>query len=162
MRTGCTHSRKTRAKAAVAAAVTAAVTAFGLASAAAAQPAAAPAAKAAGDCGTGLPGGSRATSANYTIAWRADPQKIPVGRHFAVDLLVCPKTGSAVATAVAIDARMPSHGHGMNYKPTLKPVGENRYRAEGLMFHMPGQWEMVFDLRAGDTVERATQVMMVR
>ncbi|MCA3072781.1 MAG: FixH family protein [Rhodocyclaceae bacterium] len=158
MRPGCTRLRQTRAQAVVAAAATA----FALASGAAAQPAAAPAAKAAGDCSTGLPGGARTASANYTIAWRADPQKIPVGRHFSVDILVCAKAGAAVATAVAIDARMPSHGHGMNYKPTLKPVGENRYRAEGLMFHMPGQWEMVFDLRAGDTVERATQVMMVR
>jgi len=150
-------------------------------SAASAQPApppsgaAAPASRAI-ECASGFPGGSRATSAGYTIAWRADPQKIPVGRHFAIDLLVCPKAGAAgaagagtapgspaaVPVAVAVDARMPSHGHGMNYKPTLKPVGENRYRAEGLMFHMPGQWELVFDLRSGDKVERATQAVTVR
>jgi len=131
--------------------------------------AAAPASRAI-ECASGFPGGSRATSAGYTIAWRADPQKIPVGRHFAIDLLVCPKAGAgtapgspaAVPVAVAVDARMPSHGHGMNYKPTLKPVGENRYRAEGLMFHMPGQWELVFDLRTGDKVERATQAVTVR
>ena len=149
-----------------------------LASGASAQPvsppsgAAAPASRAI-ECASGFPGGSRATSAGYTIAWRADPQKIPVGRHFAIDLLVCPKAGAAgagtapgspaaVPVAVAVDARMPSHGHGMNYKPTLKPVGENRYRAEGLMFHMPGQWELVFDLRTGDKVERATQAVTVR
>jgi len=150
-------------------------------SAASAQPASPPAGAAAPasraiECSSGFPGGSRATSAGYTIAWRADPQKIPVGRHFAIDLLVCPKAGAAgaagagtapgspaaVPVAVAVDARMPSHGHGMNYKPTLKPVGENRYRAEGLMFHMPGQWELVFDLRTGDKVERATQAVTVR
>ena len=50
----------------------------------------------------------------------------------------------------------------MNYKPTLKAVGENRYRAEGLMFHMPGQWALLFDLRAGDKVEQAAQAVTVR
>jgi len=123
---------------------------------------AAPATNAAGDCDTGLPGGSRATSAGQVVAWRADPPKIPVGRHFAVDLLVCARPGFPVASVIAIDARMPSHGHGMNYKPTLTPLGGNRYRAEGLLFHMPGQWELVFDLRGGDKAERATQVVTVR
>lgn len=147
-------------------------------SGASAQPASSPAGAAAPasraiECASGFPGGSRATSAGYTIAWRADPQKIPVGRHFAIDLLVCPKAAAAgvgaapgspavVPVAVAVDARMPSHGHGMNYKPTLKPAGDNRYRAEGLMFHMPGQWELVFDVRTGDKVERATQAVTVR
>jgi hypothetical protein len=123
---------------------------------------AATATNAAGDCDTGLPGGSRATSAGQIVAWRADPPKIPVGRHFAVDLLVCARPGFPVASVIAIDARMPSHGHGMNYKPTLTPLGGNRYRAEGLLFHMPGQWELVFDLRGGDKAERATQVVTVR
>lgn len=127
-----------------------------------ATPPAAASARPAGDCATGLPGGSRATSSGHTVAWRADPPKIPVGRHFAIDLLVCAKGGGAVAPAVAVDARMPSHGHGMNYKASLKPLGDNRYRAEGLMFHMPGQWELAFDLKAGDKVERAVQVVTVR
>lgn len=131
------------------------VAAFALACTARAQPA--------GDCAAGFPGGSRAASANHIVAWRADPQKIPVGKHFALDLLVCAKAGSApVPPLVAVDARMPSHGHGMNYKPTLKAVGENRYRAEGLMFHMPGQWTLLFDLRAGDKAEQAAQAVTVR
>jgi hypothetical protein len=36
----------------------------------------------------------------------------------------------------------------------LAPPGGGRYRAEGLMFHMPGRWEFVFDVRAGGRTER--------
>ena len=35
----------------------------------------------------------------------------------------------------------------MNYRPSVTPQGAGRYRAEGLMFHMPGRWELVFEWR---------------
>ncbi|MCE2950043.1 MAG: hypothetical protein ACK515_13180 [bacterium] len=114
-------------------------------------------------CGADLAGARRTETARHVIAWRADPQKILVGRHFAIDIVACAKPGAPAASGIAVDARMPSHGHGMNYKAGIKPVGENRYRAEGLLFHMPGSWELVFDVRSGgDKPERATQAVMVR
>ena len=33
--------------------------------------------------------------------------------------------------------------------PAVKALGQGLYRAEGLMFHMPGRWELVFELRDG-------------
>ena len=45
---------------------------------------------------------------------------------------------------VAVDAWMPEHRHGMNYRPTVTRLAPGRWRAEGLMFHMPGRWELVF------------------
>ena len=36
----------------------------------------------------------------------------------------------------------------MNYRPTLAAKGGGRYVAEGLMFHMPGRWELSFDVDA--------------
>ena len=46
---------------------------------------------------------------------------------------------------------MPEHRHGMNYAPSVTRLGPQRWRAEGLMFHMPGKWEFIFELRAGNT-----------
>ena len=125
------------------------------------QPPVAPA-RAAAQCGAELEGAQRIESAHYVIAWRADPQKIPVGKHFAVDLIACPKAGAPAASSVGVDASMPAHGHGMNYKPSIKAASAERWRADGLMFHMPGQWEMVFDVRGGDLSERAKQAVSVR
>jgi cytochrome c peroxidase len=42
----------------------------------------------------------------------------------------------------------------MNYAPTLKPLGPGRWRAEGLMLHMPGRWEFVFEVRAAGVTDR--------
>src|SRR6185503_7666327 len=35
-----------------------------------------------------------------------------------------------------------------------KPAGPGRWRAEGLMFHMPGKWEFVFEVRAAGKTDR--------
>ncbi len=96
-----------------------------------------------------LPGGAAqpVKSAATTVLFRTVPLR--VGEHFAVEFAVCP-----VPEAVTVDAWMPDHRHGMNYKPTIAALGAGRYRAEGLMFHMAGRWEFVFEVRADGKSER--------
>jgi hypothetical protein len=96
-----------------------------------------------------LPGGAAQSvkSQTYTVLYRTAPLR--VGEHFAVEFAVCPAPES-----VKVDAWMPEHRHGMNYKPTVAALGGGRYRAEGLMFHMAGRWELVFELRSGGRTER--------
>jgi hypothetical protein len=96
-----------------------------------------------------LPGGGaaqRIESARHTVVFRAAPR---VGEHFALEFSVCP-----APEAVRVDAWMPEHRHGMNYRPSVRPLGGGRYRAEGLMFHMPGRWELVFEVRDAGKAER--------
>lgn len=72
-----------------------------------------------------------------------------VGEHFAIDLLIC-KAGQAWSPErLKVDATMPAHRHGMNYRPRIKQRSVGRYTASGLLLHMPGQWRFHFDL-AGD------------
>ena len=66
-----------------------------------------------------------------------------MGQPFALDILVCP----AAAELVRVDARMPEHRHGMNYRPSLAPQGLGRWRAEGLLWHMAGRWELELDVK---------------
>lgn len=96
-----------------------------------------------------LPGGAaqQVKSATSTLLYRTAPLR--VGEHFAVEFAVCP-----APEAVKVDAWMPEHRHGMNYKPTVAAQGGGRYRAEGLMFHMAGRWEFLFELRSGGKTER--------
>lgn len=106
-------------------------------------------------CGDALGNGvARGESKGYVVAWRADPSPIVVSRHFALDVVVCAKPGAAAPRSLAVDATMPAHRHGMNYRPTIAARGEGRYRAEGLMFHMPGAWEFAFDVTGGGGTER--------
>ncbi|HXM80531.1 MAG TPA: cytochrome c peroxidase [Burkholderiales bacterium] len=86
--------------------------------------------------------GTRLESPHYVLAFR--PEAIEVARHFAVEVAACAKAGSPAPRTLKLEATMPEHGHGMNYAPQVKQLAPGRWRAEGLMFHMPGKWEIVF------------------
>jgi hypothetical protein len=103
-----------------------------------------------------LPGGTaqKIQSGKVLVLYRTNPAPLAVGRHFAVEFAVCPAPES-----VRVDAWMPEHRHGMNYRPTITGSGEGPYKAEGLMLHMAGKWELVFEVRAKDSVERVAQVI---
>lgn len=114
-------------------------------------------------CGEGLPAGARlqaeatgpqpAADPGWQLAFAPRPAPAPVGRHFALDIVVCAPAGRALPATLAVDADMPAHRHGMNYRATVRAQGEGRsgearYAADGLMFHMPGRWRVVFELPA--------------
>ena len=96
---------------------------------------------AAGACSPALQG-TTLESPRYVLAYRIP--EISVGNHFSLEIAVCAKPGSPTPTSLKVDAHMPEHRHGMNYVPSLKLVAPGRWRAEGLMFHMPGKWELLF------------------
>lgn len=92
-------------------------------------------------------------------AWKVENAPIAVGKHFALEVQVCP----ADAVLTRVDASMPEHKHGMNYRPSIQRVGdrkEGRWRAEGMMFHMPGRWELRLDVQVGGRTERLTDTVV--
>jgi hypothetical protein len=112
-------------------------------------------------CSADIPGAKKIESSEYVLAYRTTPAPIPMGRHFTVELVVCPRSGAAVPERVQIDAHMPEHRHGMNYKALVKPLGSGRFHAEGLMFHMPGRWQILFDVQnGGGTVRLADSIVL--
>ena len=121
----------------------------------------APSIVAAQPCNAALSGGKKVESARYYLSYRTQPEKIAVGRHFAVELAICPKNGVAPPESLRVDAYMPEHRHGMNYKAEIAPSPGGRFRADGLMFHMLGRWELVFDVRSSGRTDRMTQSMVL-
>lgn len=92
--------------------------------------------------------GPRLEAGGIQVAWLAEPERLAVGRPFALKLQVCP----ASAQVLRVDATMPEHRHGMNYRPSVKPVGERaqgQWRAEGLLWHMAGRWELAIEVEDG-------------
>jgi hypothetical protein len=114
-------------------------------------------------CTPELPGGKAQTIAakKYVLAYRTLPEKIEIGKHFALELALCANEGAAAPQSVRVDAHMPEHRHGMNYKTTVTG-NAGKYRAEGLMFHMPGRWEYIFEVRAGEASERLTTSVVLQ
>lgn len=109
-------------------------------------------------CGAALNAATRrvAEHAQYPVAFAPRARPIAVGRHFALDIQVCPQAGAPAPRGIAVDADMPAHQHGMNYRASVKPLGAGRYRADGLMFHMPGRWRVVFDVATAAGSTRVT------
>ena len=95
----------------------------------------------------------RIESARHVLVFRT-PAAIEVGRHFTVEAVVCARNGTPPATGLRVDAVMPAHRHGMNYRAAVSPRGDGRFVADGLMFHMPGQWQLVFDVVTTAGVDR--------
>ncbi len=89
----------------------------------------------------------------YTVGITLGNQ-LAVSEPFSATVRVC---GEYSATPeVALDATMPAHGHGMNYTPEVQLVNANAsetvYRFDGLVMHMPGEWEWAVSVTAdGDT-----------
>ena len=100
-------------------------------------------------------------SSHYLVAFRPEPMRIEVGEPFSLLFNVCTKSDKP-AELVAIDAQMPEHKHGMNYRPTIVSLGEGRYRVDGMVFHMPGRWELAIDVRAGEESERLSHELIVK
>ncbi len=103
-----------------------------------------------------LPAGAeRFESTRYRLALTTEPGAIQPGEFFAVLVTACAKGETTTIEALRVDAHMPQHRHGMNYAPRIVALSPGLYRAEGFMFHMPGSWEFVVDLRADGRSERA-------
>lgn len=90
-------------------------------------------------------------------AWQVVGAPVAVGQHFAIELQLCP----ADATLLRVDASMPEHRHGMNYRSSLKDLGDGRWRAEGLMFHMPGRWALRLEVLAAGRTEQLVESIIL-
>ncbi|MCU0949997.1 MAG: FixH family protein [Burkholderiaceae bacterium] len=100
-------------------------------------------------------GYERVEGKRYVLAWRAVPA-IHVSEFFALEVALCSRDGQPRISTLRVEATMPEHGHGMNYRASVRPQGPDRFIVEGMLFHMPGAWELRFDINAGTDRESLT------
>jgi len=113
-------------------------------------------------CNSALTGGTQLESRRFLLGFRTEPASPRPGKFFTIEISVCPQAGVPAPETLAVDAVMPEHGHGMNYKAQVSAQTLDRYTAAGLMFHMPGRWELLFDVRSGDSTDRLTRAIVVQ
>ena len=109
-------------------------------------------------CPLAAEAGDRLDSGVVQLAWRAEGGAIVVGRPFALLVSVCPLD----ARLRRVDATMPEHRHGMNYRPSLQALGDGRWRAEGLLWHMAGRWELRLDVEAAGATHTLRQSLTLK
>jgi hypothetical protein len=98
-------------------------------------------------CGEGAQVQRIVGAGDLTLAYATQPSAIRVGQHFALDIWLCASSGGNTPHQLTrVDADMPAHRHGMNYRVVLAQSAPQQWRASGLMFHMPGRWRLQFDV----------------
>ena len=102
-------------------------------------------------------GASVIEQGGVTASWAAEPA-LAVSKPFALRVALCP----ARAELVRVDATMPEHRHGMNYRARLLPAGAGRWRVDGLVWHMPGRWELLLVVRLDGQEQRLVQSVVLR
>jgi hypothetical protein len=106
-------------------------------------------------------GFARLSTPEAEIAYRLEPGTLKVGQFFTAEVIACRSPGAGAVREIVLDAQMPAHGHGMNYRPTVTSTGQGRFRVTGLMLHMAGTWRLTFDLVQGDIRTRLTQEVIL-
>ena len=96
------------------------------------------------------------------VAFVPRPLPIPVGEHFGIDFVVCIGDVARSDARLQVDADMPAHRHGMNYRASIAPLPGGVFHAEGLMFHMPGRWRLLFDVELGGRTLRLAREIEVQ
>ncbi len=83
---------------------------------------------------------------------------IPRGEPFAMQVTAVDAAGAPLQNvSLLVDCTMPHHGHGMNVQPVITPTSTGCWKVEPMLLHMPGRWELAFDLAWPDGRIRRSQ-----
>ena len=75
---------------------------------------------------------------------------------FALEISLVDAAGQPLSGyELGVDAEMPHHNHGMNVRPKISQISPGTWLADPLLFHMPGRWELIFDVKKDGRVSRA-------
>ena len=89
-----------------------------------------------------------------TMLYRIKSPPFAVAQHFAMQFRFCRGEQSLTVKRFELDALMPAHNHAMNYRARIDILDDGLIEASGLLFHMPGQWQVVVDVEYGGTAQQ--------
>jgi tripartite motif-containing protein 71 len=103
--------------------------------------------------------GARETSngGHYLLTFEPSAKPIALNEEFRLRLrIVDARTGGpARGVNLRVTATMPAHYHGMNREPRVRQLADGTWEVENMLLHMPGQWQINFDIGEGAATERA-------
>jgi YtkA-like protein len=110
----------------------------------------------------GLPPSERgrlSDGGGFYVVYSPTPDPVPLNQLFRLELTVSEgvdRSQSAADAEVLVRGWMPEHEHGMNLVPEVHPLGGGRFSVEGMLFHMPGRWQLIVEVRRHGAAEQAT------
>ncbi|MBI5434338.1 MAG: hypothetical protein HZA52_16005 [Planctomycetes bacterium] len=98
------------------------------------------------------------STGSFLVRWRTTPDAIPMNEEFSLRAWVFAaddRERALTDVELVVDAGMPEHKHGMARAPKQTRRPDGSFEATGMLFHMPGRWELYFDVVRGELTERA-------
>lgn len=96
------------------------------------------------------PGGDGVVLEQADVDWTLavyGVKNLTPGNQFAVEIVLC--SAPEETEIVEVGATMPTHGHGMNYKPEITRTNHGAFVTTGWLMHMAGNWEIEIKTRNG-------------
>jgi hypothetical protein len=94
----------------------------------------------------------------FVVRYLARPAAIPMNEDFALRACIFDareRERPLDDVELVVDAGMPEHKHGMVRVPRIERHDDGSFEIRGMLFHMPGRWELYFDVVRGALTERA-------
>lgn len=100
----------------------------------------------------------------YSIDYAAEPSPIPLNEMFGLHVTVRERYKRTPSTRVSleVDAGMLAHNHGMNVLPKVERLPDGTFRVHGMLFHMSGEWNLVFMVKHGLMRDKAETDLVLR
>ena len=95
------------------------------------------------EIGSPWPLPQKTSAGNFTVSLQPQGGKqIRQNKHFSLDFALSPNDSNTPSEPrkIVVSADMPAHSHGMNTKPETVQVTPGKYRIDGMLFHMAGDW----------------------
>jgi hypothetical protein len=106
-----------------------------------------------------LPDSVCSSGGSYRVRIKPSKNPVPSNEMMGLQAEVLEGCGEGAKPAegvrLHVNAGMPEHQHGMTTQPRVLPLEGGRWDVAGLLFHMPGYWELYFDMEREGVVERA-------
>ena len=98
---------------------------------------------------------------SYEIAWSTSDGTIPLNEMFRLDVSVVETAEGTPAENITLSltASMPMHDHEMETEPAVSEAAPGSFAVDGMLFHMPGEWMLSFDVDNELSVENATVML---
>ena len=108
---------------------------------------------------TAWPATRKTDQGNFSVTVKPIDGQIERNRHFSLEITIEPISDGELE--IKVDADMPAHRHGMNTKPGISATGEHAYQADGMLFHMGGDWVITVDVTHKGDTERASFPVLI-
>ena len=85
----------------------------------------------------------------FVVCWRPLSGEVPRNEDFVLEAWIFEDGRPVIGAQLTVQGRMPEHGHGMLRAPRTIAQGDGSYRVEGMLLHMRGHWQLLFDVGRG-------------